>query len=65
MKQNINSHEYFEVIDELKCNKHKSKSLLHKLPLNRASGQDGIFAEHIFMLIQVCETSSAVSPMCV
>jgi len=53
------------VIDELKCNRHKRKSLLHKLPLNRAAGQDGIFAEHIFMLIQVRETSSAVSPMCV
>ena len=24
------------------------KSLLHKLPLNRAAGKDGIFAEHIF-----------------
>jgi len=25
----------------------KLRSLLHKLPLNRAAGKDGIFAEHI------------------
>jgi len=37
-----------EGIDELMCNSFKIKSLLHKLPLNRAAGKDGIFAEHIF-----------------
>ena len=30
------------------CNNFKIKYLLHKLPLNRAAGKDGIFAEHIF-----------------
>ena len=45
--QNISSHSNFEVIDELVCNSFKIKSLLHKLPLNRAAGKDGIFAEHI------------------
>ena len=30
------------------CNSFKIKSLLHKLPLNRAAGKDEIFAEHIF-----------------
>jgi len=37
-----------EGIDELMCNSFKIKSLLHKLPLDRAGGKDGIFAEHIF-----------------
>ena len=46
--QNIISHGNFEGIDELMCNSYKIKSLLHKLPLNRAAGKDGIFAEHIF-----------------
>ena len=45
--QNINSQSDFEGIDELMCNSFKIKSLLHKLPLNRAAGKDGIFAEHI------------------
>jgi len=45
------------------CNSFKIKFLLRKLPLDGASGKDGIpgkddiFAEHIFsMLIQVCAT---------
>jgi len=29
------------------CNSFKIKSLLHKLPLNRAAGKDRISAEHI------------------
>ena len=48
VQQNITSHGNFEGIDELMCNSFKIKSLLHKLPLNRAVGKDGIFAEHIF-----------------
>ena len=44
MKQNINFHGTFEETDELMCNSFKIKSLLHKLPLNRAAGKDGIFA---------------------
>ena len=50
----INSHGNFKGFDDLLCNSHKIKSLLHKLPLDRAVGKDGIFAERIFMLIQVC-----------
>jgi len=50
----INSHGNFEGFDDLLCNSHKIKSLLHKLRLDRAAGKDGIFAERIFMLIQVC-----------
>jgi len=46
--QKIISHGNFEGIDELMCNSYKIKSLLHKLPLNRAAGENGIFAEHIF-----------------
>jgi len=48
LQQNIISHGNFEGIDELMHNSFKIKSLLHKLPLNRATGKDGIFAEHIF-----------------
>ena len=48
VKQNIISHGNFEGIDELMCNSFKIKSLLHILPLDRAAGKDGIFAEHIF-----------------
>jgi len=44
VKQNINFHGNFEETDELMCNSFKIKSLLHKLPLNRAAGKDGIFA---------------------
>jgi len=47
------------------CNSYKIKSLLHKLPLDRAPGKDGIFAEHIFMLIQVCVTTEVFCSMCV
>jgi len=32
MKQNINSHENFEGIEVLICNRYKIKFLLHKLP---------------------------------
>jgi len=46
--QNIISHGSFEGTDELTCNSFKIKSLLHKVPLNRPAGKDGIFAEHIF-----------------
>jgi len=45
--QNLISHGNFEGIVELMCNSFKIKSLLHKLPLDRAAGKDGIFAEHI------------------
>jgi len=48
VKQNIIPHGNFEGIDELMCSSFKIKSLLHKLPLDRAAGKDGIFAEHIF-----------------
>jgi len=54
VKQTINSHHNFEGIDELMCNSFKIISLLHKLPLDRAAGKDGIFAEQFSMLIQVC-----------
>jgi len=30
------------------CNNFKIKCLLHKLPLYRAAGKDGILVEHIF-----------------
>jgi len=33
------------------CNSFKIKSLLHKLPLDRAAGKDGIFAEQIFYAV--------------
>jgi len=46
-------------------NRYQSKSLLRKLPLNRAVGKDGTFAEHIFMLIQACVINSVASLMCV
>jgi len=46
--QNIISHANLEGIDELMCNSFKIKSLLHKLPLNRAAGKNVIFAQHIF-----------------
>ena len=45
--QNIILHGNFEGIDELMCNSFKITSLLHKLPLHREAGKDGIFAEHI------------------
>ena len=48
VKQNINWHENFEGIDGLMCYSYKMKSLFHKLPLNRATGKHGIFAEHSF-----------------
>jgi len=54
VKQSINSQENFDGIDDWMCNSYKIKSLLHKLTLNRVAGKDGILAERIFMLIQVC-----------
>jgi len=49
VKQNINSQENFEVIDDLCATCHKIKSQLHKLTLNRAAGKGGIFAEHVLL----------------
>ena len=46
--QNIISHGNFEGIDELMCNSFKIKSLLHKLPLNRAAGKDSPASTYIY-----------------
>ena len=47
------------------CNSFKIKSLLHKLPLNRSSGKDGIFAEHIFYAdSSVCNHLSSLFNVC-
>ena len=63
--QNIISQGNFEGIDELMCNSFKIKSLLHKLPLNRAAGKDGIFAEHIFYTdSSVCNHLSSLFNVC-
>jgi len=63
--QNINSHSNFEGIGELMCNSFKIKSLLHKLPLNRAAGKDGIFAEHIFYAdSSVCNHLGSLFKVC-
>ena len=63
--RNINSHSNFEEIDELMCNSFKIKSLLHKLPLNRAAGKDGIFAEHIsYADSSVCNHLSSLFNVC-
>jgi len=63
--QNIISCSNFEGIDELMCNSFKIKSLLHKLPLNRAAGEDGIFAEHIFYAYSsVCNHLSSLFNVC-
>ena len=62
---NINSHSKFEGIDELMCNSFKIKSLLHKLPLNRATGKDGILAEHIsYADSSVCNHLSSLFNVC-
>ena len=46
-------------------NSFKIKSLLHKLPLNRAAGKDGIFAEHIFYAdSSVCNHLSILFNVC-
>ena len=46
-------------------NNFKIKSLLHKLPLNRAAGEDGIFAEHIFYAdSSVCNHLSSLFNVC-
>jgi len=55
--QNIISHGNFEEIDELMCNSFKIKSLIHKLPLNRAAGKMASLLNTFFMLIQVCATT--------
>ena len=63
--ENIISHSNFEGIDELMCNSFKIKSLLHKLPLNRTAGKDGIFAEHIFYAdSSVCNHLSSLFNVC-
>jgi len=63
--QNIISHGNFEGIYELMCNSFKITSLLHKLPLNRAAGKDGIFAEHIFYAdSSVCNHLSSLFNVC-
>jgi len=56
VKQNINSHGNFGGTDELMCNSFKIKSLLHKLPLNRAAGKDGSLLNTFSMLIQVVQS---------
>jgi len=56
--QNIISYGNFEGIDELMCNSFKIKTLLHKLPLNRAPGKKMASLLNTFsMLIQVCATT--------
>ena len=63
--QNINSHGSFEEIEELMCNSFKVKALLHKQPLNRAAGKNGIFAEHIFYAdLSVCNYLSSLFNVC-
>jgi len=64
VKQSINSQENFDGIDDWMCNSYKIKSLLHKLTLNRVAGKDGILAERIFMLIQVCAVTWVVCSTC-
>ena len=69
VKQNINSNDNFgdnfEVIDDLMCISYKVKSLLHNLPLDRAAGSDGIFAEHIFYAdSSVCDYLSSLFNVC-
>ena len=65
VNQNIISHSNFEGIDELMCNSFKIKSLLHKQPLNRAAGKDGIFAEHIsYADSSVCNHLSSLFNVC-
>jgi len=47
------------------CNSFQIKLLLHKLPLNRAAGKDGIFAEHIFYAdSSVCNHMSSLFNVC-
>jgi len=54
-----------EGIDELMCNSFKIKSLLYKLPLNRAAGKDGVFVEHIFYAnSNVCNHLSSLFNVC-
>jgi len=65
VQQNITSHGNFEGIDEFMCNSFMIKPLLHKLPLNRAAGKDGIFAEHIFYADStVCNHLSSLFNVC-
>ena len=62
---NIISHANFEGIGDLMCNSFKIKSLLHKLPLTRAAGKDGFFAEHIFYAdSSVCNHLSSLFNVC-
>jgi len=47
------------------CNIFKIESLLHKLPLNRAAGKDGIFAEHLsYADLSVCNHLSSLFSVC-
>jgi len=50
VKQIIISQSNFEGIDELMCNRFKIKSLLHKLPLDRLAGKDGILMCNSFKI---------------
>ena len=65
VKQNIISHGNFEGINELMRNSFKTKSLLHKISLDRAARKDGIFAEHILYAdTSVCNHLSSLFNMC-
>jgi len=65
MKQYIFSHGNFEGIDELMCNSFKIRSLIYKLPLDRAAGKDGIFAVHIFCAdLSVCNNLTSLFNVC-
>ena len=47
------------------CNSFKIKSLLHKLPLNRAADKDGIFSGRIFYAdSSVCNHLSSLFNVC-
>ena len=50
VKQNINSYENFEGVHDLMCSSYTVKSILLKLPSNRAVGRDRIFAHFLCWL---------------
>jgi len=56
-QQNIISRGNFEEMDELVCNSFMIKSLRHKLPQDRSTGKDSIFAEQIFEADSSCVTN--------
>jgi len=65
VQQNIISHGNFAGIDVLMCNSSIIKSLLHKLPLNRAACKYGIFAEHnLYADSSVCKHLSGLFNVC-